>query len=84
MQEPLGRLQEPFRSGSQEGEGTAMACGGGGVRVASLEGEPHPWLMDQMWGTGRRSRAPGGAGVREGWWAVLSGVMVGGENYGKG
>lgn len=51
-----------------------MACGG--VGAASLEGEPHPWLMDQMWGTGHRSRVPGGAGLREGWWAVLSRVMV--------
>lgn len=55
----------------------AMACGGGGVGVASLEGEPHPLLMDQMWGTGHRSRVPGGAGLREGWWVILSGVRVG-------
>lgn len=33
----------------------AITCGGSHVRV-SLEGEPYHWLMDQMWGRGRRGR----------------------------
>lgn len=51
----VGGLKRSDRTPDGIKKEQAITCGGSHVRV-SLEGEPYHWLMDQMWGRGRRGR----------------------------